>query len=140
MRRIHIALVVLASIAGTSTSNGQHSSKPFPEKTITGVVDSVDEDGSTACEICQACAACGGVHLVLRKDGERVEVHLAPAWFLDRSGFLFEPGDVVVVTGTRIRIGRDHGIAAREVRRGTEVMKFRDEHALPLWRRVLTDF
>ena len=112
---------------------------PFPETTIDGVVEHIDDGGSGACEACQACVECAGTHLVLRKGSARVDVHLAPAWFLDRSGFAFAPGDLVSVTGTRITIQRERGILAREVRRGRELMRFRDEHGLPLWRRELTD-
>jgi hypothetical protein len=138
---ILVAVFVAAAAArgAAQTVPHTHSFKALPEITITGVVDRVEYDASTACEVCQACAACGGVHLVLRKGSDRIEAHLAPAWFLERSGFEFEPGDVVSVTGTRIVVGQERGIAAREVRRDGDVMKFRDEHGLPLWRRELTE-
>ena len=115
------------------------SVRPFHEITVSGVIQLVVDDGSPACEICQACSDCAGTHLVLDVRGRRTDIHLAPRWFLDRSGFDFSPGDVVSVTGTRITIQREHGIAAREVRRGDVVMKLRDEHGLPLWRRALTN-
>jgi hypothetical protein len=38
-----------------------------------------------------------------------------------------------------VKIGDERGVAAREVCRDGVVMKFRDEHGLPLWRRELTD-
>lgn len=123
----------------TQTGSHTHSVKPFHEITVSGVIQLVVDEGSPACEMCQACSDCAGTHLVLDVRGKRTEIHLAPRWFLDRSGFDFSPGDVVSVTGTRITIQREHGIAAHEVRRGDVVMKFRDEHGLPLWRRALTN-
>lgn len=142
MRPLHVALLTLlvpVAVALAQPGFRTPAFAPFPETTIDGVVERIDEAGSDACEACQACYECAGAHLVLRKGSARIEVHLAPAWFLDRCGFVFEAGDQVSVTGTKITIRRQRGIVAREVRRGGEVMRFRDEYGLPLWRRELTD-
>ena len=144
MRLRRTSLIVLAlwgmsTTAGAQAGDHTHIFKPLPEATIEGVVERVDDDGREACPACQACLDCTGTHLVLRKGAARIEVHLAPAWFLERSGFDFAPGDVVLVTGTPITIRRVRAVVAREVRRGTVVMTFRDEHGLPLWRRELTE-
>ena len=142
MGPVRTALVALAMMGMSSTPQHDfhtHSFAPFPETTIDGTVDRVEHAGSDACEACQACAECTGTHLVVRKGTARIEVHLAPAWFLERSGFVFSPGEAVSITGTRITVSRHHGILAREVRRDDVVMKFRDEHGLPLWRRELTE-
>ena len=136
---------VIAFAAGMSapvaaqTDPHTHAFTPLPETTVRGMIEGVVEAGSLRCELCQACSDCSATHLVLRKGGGWIEVHLAPPWFLERSGFVFLPGDVVSVTGSRITIGDAHGVAAREARRDAVVMKFRDEHGLPLWRRELTD-
>lgn len=137
-----VLALLLAGIAARATAqpgSHTHAFTPLPESTVAGIVQSVDYGPQGPCEACFACDRCQGAHLVLRKGGERVEVHLAPAWYLDRCGYELEPGEVVAVTGTRIALGRGHGVLAREVRRGDEVMKFRDEHGLPLWRRELTE-
>lgn len=134
------ALILAApSAAAAQEVPHTHSFKALPETTVTGVIESVNDEGSSTCEVCQGCADCVGTHLVIRKGPDRIEVHLAPAWFLECSGFVFDAGDVVTVTGMRIDVGRRHGIAAREVRRADEVMKFRDAYGLPLWRRELTE-
>jgi hypothetical protein len=143
MRLLHVVLLALLVLVMGSVGRAQSGFQtpafaPFPETTIDGVVERIEEAGSDACEACQACADCTGVHLVLRKGSARIDVHLAPAWFLDRSGFALAPGEQVSVTGTRITIRRQRGIVARELRRGREVMRFRDERGLPLWRRELT--
>lgn len=135
---IAFALGLSAPLAAQIDSH-THAFTPLPETTVRGVVERVVDAGSLRCELCQACSDCRGTHLVLRKGGGWIDVHLAPPWFLERSGFVFFPGDVVSVTGNRIAIGDEHGIAACEVRRDGVVMKFRDEHGLPLWRRELTD-
>jgi hypothetical protein len=140
LNRVLIVLVIsgIPSIGGAQYVEPP-AFTPFPETTIIGVVERIDDSGSDACEACQACSDCTGSHLWLRKGTSRIEVHLAPAWFLERSGFAFSAGDVVSVIGTRITIRKQRGIVAREVHRGNETMRFRDEHGLPLWRRELTE-
>lgn len=135
-----IALLFGLSIpAAAQTDPHTHRFTPLPESAVRGVIERVIDAGSLNCDLCQACSDCSGTHLVLRTGGAQIGVHLAPPWFLERSGFVFAPGDVVAVTGTRVKIGEERGIAAREVRRDGILMKFRDEHGLPLWRRELTD-
>lgn len=127
MRWILIALVVTGITS------------PQEQVTVSGPVEIVREDGLAGCELCEACSDCRATHVVIRTRSSRVEVHLAPAWFLERLEFTPVPGDVAIVTGTRARMPKGSGMAAHEIQVGRNLIKLRDEQGLPLWRRILTD-
>jgi hypothetical protein len=103
------------------------------------VIEQVQLNGLDGCELCEACEECGSVHVLLRTRSRRVEVHLAPAWYLARLEFTPAVGDEVRVIGTRTRVPKGRGLAAHEIHAGHIRIRLRDEHGLPLWRRVLTD-
>jgi hypothetical protein len=132
--------VLLGTVpASAQTSGHTHHFKPLPEVTVAGTVEGIRNTGCDGCEACEACSDCCGVHLTLRTASALLEVHLAPAWFLERQRFHFAPGDEITVTGTRITLPKGHAVVAREVTREGVVMKLRDEHNLPLWRALLTE-
>jgi hypothetical protein len=108
-------------------------------ETIDGTIDELRPDGFEGCSLCQACEDCRAVHVVLRTEWRRVEVHLAPAWYLALLDYGPAVGDEVRVTGDRVRMPKGHGLAAHEVVSGLTRIKLRDEHGLPLWRRMLTE-
>lgn len=76
-----------------------------------------------------------GIHLRVVADGRDWEVHLAPAWFLERRKWTFSKDEEVIVTGARAGSGEGEYLIAREVKRGGEVMVLRDATGLPQWRR-----
>lgn len=131
-------VVLWASPAAAQTDRHTHEFNALPEVTITGIVEEIRNTGCIGCEACEACSDCCGVHLVLRWRSP-LDVHLAPAWFLERQKFLFSPGDAITVTGTRIALPKGRAIVARQVTKRGTVMMFRDEHHLPLWRGVLSE-
>jgi hypothetical protein len=143
MRWILIGWVVccVAPAATARAQAGHHTrdSTPLPAVTLSGTVQAVREGGLEGCEICEACSDCRGTHVLLRTRSGRIEVHLAPAWFLDRIGFAPAAGDLMHVTGTRVRLPKGRGVAAHEVQVGNVLVRLRDEQGLPLWRRMLTD-
>jgi hypothetical protein len=138
---IATASVVTALSLPADRQPGPHTHRfeGFPEVTVTGVVESISETGPVGCEACDACSDCAGSHLVLRTRTGHYEVHLAPAWFLQLHGFVFNRGDTITVTGTRTRAVVWRGLTARQVTKDGTVMTLRDEHGLPLWRRMATD-
>lgn len=143
MRLILIALVTagMASVqpARAQTGSHTHGFTPLPEVTVTGTVELVRDNGLEGCELCEACSDCGAVHVLLRTRTGRMEVHLAPVWFLARLDCAPATGDVMSVIGSRTHVPKGRGIAARGVHVGRTVFTLRDEHGLPLWRHTLTD-
>ena len=75
-----------------------------------------------------------GIGLKLKTASGELIVHLGPQWYLDRQGGVaIAAGDAVEVTG--VKAPRRHGevFIAAEVRKGTDVLKLRDEQGIPLW-------
>jgi len=142
MRVLLVAAVIIAANAanGSHVQPGAHTHEfePFRELTVTGSVQLIRAAGLETCEACNACSDCASEHIVLRASSGHYEVHLAPAWFLQLHGWTVAVGDRVTVTGTRVRTGRWRGMAARLVTNGRVTVTLRDEHGLPLWRRIPT--
>jgi hypothetical protein len=74
-----------------------------------------------------------GVHLQLKTPGETISVHLGPSWYLDNQETKIEPKDNIEVTGSRITFEGKPAIIARDVKKGDEVLKLRDENGVPRW-------
>jgi hypothetical protein len=74
-----------------------------------------------------------GVHLLVKTPKETISVHLGPSWYLDNQETKIDPKDNVEVTGSRITFEGKPAIIAREVKKGDEVLKLRDEHGVPMW-------
>jgi phage terminase large subunit-like protein len=74
-----------------------------------------------------------GVHLVVKADKETISVHLGPAWYIQRQDMKIVPSDKVEITGSRITFEGKPALIAAEVKKGTEVLKLRDENGFPVW-------
>jgi DNA/RNA endonuclease YhcR with UshA esterase domain len=82
------------------------------------------------------CPVSGGMgaHLVLKlADGTSIEVHLAPTKFDNDYEIAFNKGDVLEVTGSKVKFEGVDTIFAREIKRGTDVFVFRDKDGKPVW-------
>jgi hypothetical protein len=63
-----------------------------------------------------------------------VEVHLGPTVFLEENKLRLAPGNRITVTGSRVR--QDDGgelVIVREVTKGRQVLRLRNEAGRPLW-------
>ncbi len=74
-----------------------------------------------------------GVHLMLKTDKETVSVHLGPGWYLENQDVKVEPKDKIEVKGSRITFNGKPAIIAAEVKKGSEVLRLRDETGFPVW-------
>jgi hypothetical protein len=74
-----------------------------------------------------------GVHLMLKTDKETIPVHLGPASFVEQQTPRIEAKDSVEVTGSRVTLEGKPAIIAAKVKKGTEVLKLRDEAGRPAW-------
>jgi hypothetical protein len=80
------------------------------------------------CDMGMICA-----HLQLRVDKEVVDVHLAPADFVKRSGFTFSDRDIMEVSALRVKAGSSEMILARWVRTPAGMLVLRDAAGKPKW-------
>jgi DNA/RNA endonuclease YhcR with UshA esterase domain len=100
---------------------------PATEVTLKGTVDGVRE---------RECPVSGGMgaHVVLKtSDGKTIEVHLATTRFMKNYDLVFNKGDQIEVTGSKVVFEGVETIFAREVKRGNDTFTFRDKDGNPVW-------
>lgn len=74
-----------------------------------------------------------GIHLLLNTVNGNVSIHLGPAWYIDNQDIQIIKGDNVSVTGSKVTYNGDQVIIAKEVIKGDQILKLRDENGYPLW-------
>jgi DNA/RNA endonuclease YhcR with UshA esterase domain len=82
------------------------------------------------------CPVSGGIgsHVILKlENGTTIEVHLASKKFVDEYELVFNVGDQLEVTGSKVIFEGVETIFAREVKRGNDVFVFRDKDGKPVW-------
>jgi hypothetical protein len=99
---------------------------PQTMETISGEVVSADT-------ITPIKGMSSGVHLMVKTDKETISVHLGPAWYIQRQDIKIAPGDKVEIKGSRISFQGQPAIIAAELKKGTEILKLRDESGFPIW-------
>lgn len=98
------------------------------EITLTGTVTAVEQIASRGRMQGQ------GVGLTLKTGEETVFVHLGPQWYLDeKAGMKIAAGDTVEIKGAKTVRRGEEVILAAEVKKGSEVLKLRDEKGYPAW-------
>ncbi len=138
MRAIRILLgtSVLAVLAGVlplavsqdkvSTSHETYSYDISSQKIMTGTVLEVRE---------YKCPVTGtvGSHITLKRSGDTIEVHLAPATFLKQYEIVINKGDEVAIQGAPILFEGKTALLAKTVAIGSATYAFRDGKGRPLW-------
>lgn len=100
---------------------------PKTETTITGVIQEVKEipgPGRTT-----------GTHLVVKAETEVVDIHVGPTWYLKQQKYAFAKDDQIEVIGSRVKYQGADVIVARQIKKGDNTWKLRDERGIPLWSR-----
>jgi hypothetical protein len=75
----------------------------------------------------------GGAHLLVKSGTDSVDVYLCPKSFFDDMGMSFSKGDEVTLTGSKVKLGEEDLILAREVVKGNDTFVLRDEKGNPVW-------
>lgn len=78
----------------------------------------------------------GSIHLVLKSDKGTIDVRVGPSAYVASQGFVFAKGDALQVFGSRVTIGTDSAIIAREITRDGKKLILRDATGRPLWARA----
>jgi hypothetical protein len=73
------------------------------------------------------------MHFTLESEGQALDVHLGPTWYLEREGLELSKGDPVEVTGSVVDTDDDRFLVARELKKGAKVLTLRDERGVPVW-------
>jgi hypothetical protein len=105
---------------------GRGNYNPATEVTFNGIVDEVQQIPAPG-------KGQGGLHLMVRSDGGMQEVHVGPAAYVASKHFELAKGEAIVVTGSKVKLGGQDVILAREIKKGNEVLTLRDPKGFPLW-------
>ena len=123
-----ILVLVLAASAAQKPANGTVPKyDKATEAVFTGTVEEVKD---------RECPVSGGMgsHLMLKLvDGSSIEVHLSLTKFVTQYELVFHKGDVIEVTGVKVKFEGVDTIFARKIKRGEDEFLFRDSDGKPLW-------
>lgn len=95
-------------------------------ETIKGQVISIDQ-------ISPEKNMSAGIHLLLNTENGNISVHLGPAWYIDNQDIQISKNDNITVTGSKVTYNNSQIIIAKEVVKGDQVLKLRDDNGYPLW-------
>ena len=110
---------------GMGQGKGMPMYDPDAEIMIAATIEEVNEQGGNMGMI--------GTHLVVKTDEETLDVHLGPSTYLADQGFVFNKGDQIEVTGSKVKQENATFLIAREVKKGDKLLTLRDEQGRPAW-------
>ncbi len=73
------------------------------------------------------------VRLTVQQAKESTPVYIGPAWYVEKQGVKLSEGDKIQVTGSRITVNSSQVLLAKEIKKGEQVLKLRDDRGFPLW-------
>lgn len=79
-----------------------------------------------------------GVILKVDLGDEAREVHLGPAWYIERQFKHFKIGEEISVVGSKINYRGSEIIVAENILRGKDKFRLRDEQGIPFWEAKIT--
>lgn len=124
-----VAFIVTPAFAAAKAGSQAAVPKydPSTEAVFKGTVEEVHD---------RQCPVSGGMgaHLMLNLGGGKtIEVHLATTKFMKNYELVFNKGDQLEVTGSKVMFEGVETIFAREVKRGNDTFVFRDKDGTPVW-------
>jgi hypothetical protein len=76
-----------------------------------------------------------GTHLVVRFEAETLTVHVGPSHYLVQQQFTFAEGDLIEVTGSRVKFEGSDILVGRQIRKGDRLLILRNDQGIPAWSR-----
>jgi len=133
MRIRVLALVSMAAIAVLQAQ--QHKGpgmmyNPATESTIKGTIENLDQ-GSQGMMMKMGMGM--GTHLTVKTAEGDKQVMLGPSQFISDKGFAFAKGDQVEITGSKVTMGGNEYVVAREVLKDGKTLTLRDKTGKPEW-------
>ena len=131
--RMALALAMVSGIGVLSYAQmpggarGVPMYNPATEVTLKGTVEAVNQMTGRR--------GWGGTHLQLKTDSETLDVHVGPSWFLSQNKMSFAKGDAVEVTGSKVVFANGDSLLAREIKKGDQKLRLRNETGFPVWSR-----
>lgn len=131
MKKLFVfSAVMLFAASAFSQGMGQRRMfyDPSTVTTISGTIQSVD-----------TLTGRGGnfqlIQLTVKDTSGTISVNVGPAFYLDQQKISFKAGDVVEVTGSKVRFNGKDVILAAQVKDGDKTITLRDNSGRPAWAR-----
>jgi len=124
-----LAILLPPVIAQAPEKNGPPGRRynPATEVTVKGAIEAVLRQ--------EGRKGWAGIHLTLKTETETLDVHLGPSWFLEKRKMILAKGDVVEITGSRLKLGEKEALLARLIKKGEQSLTLRNEQGIPAWSR-----
>lgn len=126
---LFVATVGIGIQAQMGPGPGKHMSNydPKSEVTVSGTVDRVaQQNGYRDSQ---------GTHLFLKTGTDTIEVHVGPSDYVASEHFSFATGDVVEVTGSKVKMQDRDVLLAREIKKEGKTLVLRNAQGVPNWSR-----
>ena len=123
--------VALMTLAPLLLAQAQKSADEGPkydvksEVTVKGSVEEVREVPNPKGQI--------GIYLMVKSGGEILEVRLCPNSFLKEFEVVFNKGDQLTITGSKVKVDDKQVILARQIEFGNNKITLRDPQGVPVW-------
>ena len=136
MKAWHMVLLIgalVAAVTPSASAQAAASNKNVPkydvatEVTLKGPILEVSN---------RDCPVSGGMgfHLTIKQpDGQDIEVHVALTHFMKEMELALNKGDVVEVTGSKVKFEGTETVFAREIVIGNDTYTFREKTGKPVW-------
>jgi hypothetical protein len=141
MRRIVRAAAVLAVVFMSSAvyaqpmrgSGGWGANGAYQRMYNQATVENISGEVMSVDKVMPMKGMRSGIHLTLKTSKETIQVHLGPAWFIERLDSKLEKGDKLEVKGSRVTVSGKPAIIAAELKKGGKVLVLRDSTGIPVW-------
>ena len=123
-----LALMTLASLVFAQAQKSADEGPKYDVKTevtVKGTVDEIKEVPNPKGQI--------GIYLMVKSGGEILEVRLCPNSFLKEFEVVFNKGDQLTITGSRVKVDDKPVILARQIEFGNNKITLRDPQGVPAW-------
>jgi DNA polymerase III alpha subunit len=122
-----LVFLAVAAVLAQGPRKGTRNYDPSTEMTVTGTVEEVQQQ--------QGKHGWNGTHVVLKTDAENIEVHVGPSSYLTEKQFSFAKGDQIEVVGSKVKLGTNDVLIAREITKDSNKLVLRNAQGIPLWSR-----
>lgn len=127
MQEMVVAMVVLGLglVAFAQGPGAGRKYDPKTEVTVKGTIEDVQEHAGKG--------GGTGVHLVVKTDAGTLPVHVGPSAYIAKKQFSFAKGDVVEILGSKVPIGGEETLLAREITKAGKTLVLRNAQGIPEW-------
>ncbi len=74
-----------------------------------------------------------GMHVMLKTTDATLELALGPSWYQTEKKYEIAKGDQLTVIGAKTTVEGHDVLLVREIKKGSEMMTFRDAKGFPMW-------